>query len=78
MDISLTESRTAKGRPVRPLHGDFAGGEPYVARLEAIVGQYDFMEIEIWASLARAMVTVETGDPEIALPLILEGRPLLE
>lgn len=66
------------GYAVHALHGDFAGGEPYVTQLEAIVRQYDFMEIEIWASLARAMVTVETGDPEAALPLTLEGRRLLE
>ncbi len=66
------------GYAVHALHGDFAGGEPYVTQLESIVRQYDFMEIEIWASLARAMVIVETGDPEAALPLTLEGRRLLE
>jgi DNA-binding winged helix-turn-helix (wHTH) protein len=66
------------GYSVHALHGDFAGGEPYVARLESIVRQYDFMEIEIWASLTRAMVMVETGNPETALRLTLDGRRLLE
>ena len=66
------------GYSVHALHGDFAGGEHYVARLESIVQQYDFMEIEIWASMTRAMVTVETGNPETALRLTMEGRRLLE
>ena len=66
------------GYSVHALQGDFTGGEPYVARLESIVRQYDFMEIEIWASMTRAMVTVETGDPETALRLTLAGRRLLE
>ena len=66
------------GYTVHALHGDFDGGEPYVARLETIVRQYDFQEIAIWASLARAMVTVETGDPGTALDLAVAGRRLLE